>query len=394
MTARLTIDAKGKFSGTMDAFKLRIAGMLASLEGVSIADGGFEAKTVTISKGDNPDLPSFDPKDPQVILRFERLRYKDGALAVSGGEVGLPDWAFSSAFQLTGNSLGLSFDSATRTTFMTVKSRLTFANREGPLGEANNGRFPITLRIGAQRIEGKLYPAGSASLNTSSRPALSIGPLALTPDDLTLAFDPGKNFYGLTSQKLTLRWMSAGGTMGDRTSVVERLELGVNKNNDVIFRVGSGQFDFPPIDSKALTIELNGSIARSDKGVTTVTATGVARLKLPGNSGIAPGASLIIRRGPGVRDVCSTSSCLKAREFKLSSFDLKIAGFTLGMQSPQFRDDGGFSVERASLRLPAGISGFGGQVNNFRVTGSGDVTIAGGGFELPPIGLAVSSLWV
>lgn len=389
VTARLNIDSKGTFSGTMDAFKLRIAGMLASLEGVTIADGGFEAKTVTMLKGDNPDLPSFDPKDPQVILRFEKLRYKDGALSVAGGEASIPDWVFSSAFQLTSNSLGLSFDSATKTTFMTIKSQLAFANSEGPLGEANNRRFPITLRIGAQRVGGKLFPAGSASLSTGSKPVLSLHPLGLTPDDLTLVFDPAKDFYGITSEKLTLRWVSAGGTLGDRTSTVEKLELGVNKNNRVIFRVGAGQLDLPPIDSKVLAIELSGTIARDDKGVTALTATGVARLKITGNSGVAPSLSMIVRRGPNVRSFChpAATSCVKAQEFKLGSFELKIAGFTLGMQNPQFRDDGGFAVSQASLKLPLGVSGFGGKVSNFSVTGAGDIKIAGGGFELPPLGV-------
>jgi hypothetical protein len=69
----------------------------------------------------------------------------------------------------------------------------------------------------------------------------------------------------------------------------------------------------------------------------------------------------------------------------LSGFELKVAGFTLGLTNPRGTPDGGYAADKVTLKVPVGINSFGGQVTGFKVTGSNDISIIGGSFELPPL---------
>src|SRR5262249_4843645 len=67
---------------------------------------------------------------------------------------------------------------------------------------------------------------------------------------------------------------------------------------------------------------------------------------------------------------------------------VKLAGFGIGLVNPRGIDDGGFAADQANFTAPTGIgtlANFSGQIVGLKITGAGDVQIAGGGIEMPPL---------
>lgn len=157
-------------------------------------------------------------------------------------------------------------------------------------------------------------------------------------------------------------------------------KLGVNANRNLIFLIRGGTVNLPELRTGAMSAQMSGTIDNFNNTV-TFTLKGTARLLLPGNSAIAPTVNLIIRRGVQTCGIV----CNTVFDLRLSGFELKVVGFTLGLTNPRGTADGGFAVDVATLKVPAGITSFGGQVNGFTVTGTGDISVTGGSFELPPL---------
>jgi hypothetical protein len=378
VTLRTTFDERGQFSGSVDGFKVRLGGLLAEAKGVVLRIGEFEAATVDILKSDNPDVPSLDPANPQLIFRFEKLKYKDGQFTIGGGAVGVVDFVFGDSFKLTKQTLGISTDSATKTAFFTINSTLVFGN---VLQSAT--QVPVQVKIGATKVGGTTKPIIQATL-TELTP--KIGSLTLKLKNVSLLGDPQQNFFGLQAQTVDLQWPAH---LGSKTAAgIQGLKLGVNRDKKLIFELAGGTVGLPEYDSGALRVSLQATISVLNN-VVTFNAKGTATVKLQGNGSVAPTVDLFLRGGAGVADTCApnASGCLKRFELKLSAFELGLAGFKLGLASPRGLEDGGFAADKATLSVPTGLGAVGGEVNGLQIHGDGTVQIAGGGIEIPPIQL-------
>jgi hypothetical protein len=376
VTLRATFDERGQFSGTADGFKVRLGGLLAEAKGVVLRIGEFEAATVDILKSDNPDVPSLDPANPQLIFRFEKLKYKDGQFTIGGGAVGVVDFVFGDSFKLTKQTLGISTDSATKTAFFTINSTLVFGN---VLQSAT--QVPVQVKIGATKIGGTTKPIIQATL-TELTP--KIGSLTLKLKNVTLLGDPQQNFFGLQAQTVDLQWPAHLG--GKTAAGIQGLKLGVNRDKRLIFELAGGTVGLPEYDSGALRVSMQATISVLNN-VVTFNAKGTATVKLQGNGSVAPTVDLFLRGGAGVSDTCApgATTCLKRFELKLSAFELGLAGFKLGLANPRGLEDGGFAAEKATLSVPTGLGAVAGEVTGLQIHGDGAVQIAGGGIEIPPI---------
>jgi hypothetical protein len=372
---RVFMDEKGNYSGTIAGFKLQIAGMTGEAKNIVVKEGELQIGVLEFGRADNPDLPNLDPTNPNLVFKLEGLKYKDGHLAL-GATVGINDWQVGNAFKLTKQSVGLVVDNVLKTTTILITSTLTFPSGSALTG---GGQYPISIQLGAQKIGDNYFTFGKGTLLQNSTPNLNLGPLSFgLPASTALTIDPRRNFMGLEVDKVTLTWNRA---FGGKSGVQSNFRLGIDMDRNLVFTVNGGTINVPEIRTGALVTTLAGSVNVFDN-TATVSLKGTARLNIPGNSSVAPTAELILRGG---KDVCAASTCKKAYELKMSSFELKIAGFTLGLSNPSGTGDGGFTVNQATLKVPTGINSIGGKVNGLTVTGSGDVKVTGGSFELPPL---------
>jgi hypothetical protein len=351
----------------------------------------FEAEVLEFSRVDNPDLPNLDASQPDLVFSIQGVQYKDGRFSVRGGAVGLPDWQVSRAFKLSGQRVSLVTDAARTSTTMIISSTLSF-----PSGSvATDARtFPMAIRVSARELPGgKITTAMTGTLLTAARPALDLGPLSIsTPAKTELVFDPAANFFGIKAEQVSLKWDSG---LGGGSGVQSGLKLGVDKNKNLVFALGAGGgITLPTMRSQALTLQVSGNIANTND-LTTFTLNGKAQLALPGNAGVSPNVTMVIRSGKDVFDVAVCPPkirCLKRFEWQLTSFELKVAGFGLGIGGAQGTGDGGFQVGTASLKVPLGIKSIAGSVNGLKVAGNGNISLTGGSVELPPMQVGSFSL--
>ncbi len=389
LITRVTIDEQGKFSGAVDGFKVRLAGLLFDAQKVTIQPGteeknaSFEAGIIDVRKSDNPGLPNLDPAQSDLVFRLEKLRYKDGSWDLGGGSVPLPDWTIGDAFSLRQQSAGLTFDNQSKTYTINISTTIMSGGQDAPLGIGQ--RFPVTLRLGARQVNGQFQPFMSTRLASLSIP-LAMSSMLLQPEELTMVMDPAGNFFGLTAERVRLQWINIYG--GQQSGAISGFKLGIDNNRDLVFGLQGGAIDLPEIKNKAFTGKLQGGIGVQN-GVVTLTMNGKLALNVPGNAGVTTDATFIMRGGRNVRITCPAgeTGCLDNEEFKLKSFGVKIAGFTFQMDNPRGQN-GGFAVDKAKMSVPVGVKAVGAEVSGFSVSGNGDVNIAGGGIELPPISMA------
>ena len=82
-----------QFSGTVDGFKLRLAGLLMDVAGLTAkaaqdsTPAEFTAATVQVLKNDNPNVPNLDPANANLIFAFTNLKYKNNKWEIGGVEV-------------------------------------------------------------------------------------------------------------------------------------------------------------------------------------------------------------------------------------------------------------------------------------------------------------------
>ena len=107
--------------------------------------------------------------------------------------------------------------------------------------------------------------------------------------------------------------------------------------------------NLPELRTGAISTQLAGTMDNLNDTV-TFKLKGTVRLFLPGNSSLAPSAEVTIKSG---RDVCA-KICAPTYHMKLSGFELKVAGFTLGLTNPRGTDDGGYMADSVTLKVPAG----------------------------------------
>ncbi|RIK37121.1 MAG: hypothetical protein DCC55_25225 [Chloroflexi bacterium] len=389
LITRVTIDEQGKFSGAVDGFKVRLAGLLFDAQKVTIQPGSeeksasFEAGIIDVRKSDNPGMPNLDPAHPDLVFRLEKLRYKDGAWDLGGGSVPLPDWTVGDAFSLRQQSAGLTFDNQSKTYTVNISTTIMSGGQDAPLGIGQ--RFPVALRLGARQVNGQFQPFMSTKLASVNIP-LHLSSMILQPEELTMVMDPAGNFFGLTAERVRLQWINIYG--GQQSGAITGFKLGIDNQRDLVFGLQGGAIDLPELKNKAFTGKLQGGIGVQN-GVVTLTMNGKLALNLPGNAGLTTDATFIMRGGRNVRTICPSgaTNCLDNEEFKMSSFGVKIAGFTFQLDNPR-GFAGGFAVDKAKMSVPVGVKAVGAEVAGFSVSGNGDVNIAGGGIELPPISMA------
>lgn len=374
VTLRITMDDQGNYSGTADGFKLRMAGMTGEAKGIKVNPGEFEASSLEFSRADNPSLPNLDPTNPNLVFRLESVKYKDGHFAV-GGVVGIKDWQLGNAMRLTKQSVGLFTDTISKTTSIIISSTLTFPSRSVA---TDGGSYPMRIEIGARKVGDQFVPFGKGTLLNPNRPILNFGVFSLgLPAATSFVLDPQRNFYGVEADRVALTWK---GHLGGQTGAETSFKIGMNGQRSLVFDLSGGTVAMPQMRSGALSVQLAGTVSNANDTVKFV-LKGTARLFLPGNSAVAPTAEVTVTSGAAV---CG-KNCGPIYQMKLSGFELKVAGFTLGLTNPRGTEDGGYAADVVSLKVPVGINSFGGQITGFKVTGSNNISIIGGSFELPPL---------
>lgn len=389
LTSVVIVDERGRVTGSINGFKARLAGLLISISSIVVKVGEFEAGKADILRADNPDLPNLDPTDPQVVFSFEKLRYKDGRFSIAGVTTPIKDWSFGDVFRMTSQSIGLSNDVQTQTAFFTINSTLEF----GAVAE-DPSKLPITIRISRKIVDGVGKPILEAGLQNISP---KLGVFKVNLQGVRLVGDPADNFFGIKADTAALQWPQHLG--GKTAAGVGNFRLGINKDKQVQFNLANGTVSTPEFESGVLKGTLAGTVSVVQETVTFV-LSGNLNIKLAGNTNVGVGANLTMRAGKNVcADTGSTElvspiikkpnapspNCLKRYEESLSAFNIKIAGFGLGVQNARGLEDGGFAADVVSLTLPQGINGLNGTINGFVMHGDGRVEIAGGGFELSPI---------
>ncbi len=368
----------------------------------------FEAATVKVLKSDNPGVPNLDPTDPQLIFAFSKLRYKNGAWELGGVEVPVKDWEFGAAFRMINQTLGIINEQGT-TQALQIKSTMQFGSG------TDASKVPVILKIGRTQVGNTFKPTFAAGLQNIS-PKLGTFTYKLT--GAVFVGDPASNFYGLQATTAALQWPPAFG--GQTAAAINGFKIGVDADRKFKFQLGSGTVGLPQFENNVFRGTLQATIGVISETL-TITGTGNFNVKLPGNANSAgilttaimrynkdttstPAPAQVVATGGealiGCRAVLGqTTSCpsasppppvLKPFELKLSGFSFKLAGFGLTLTNPRGLDDGGVAADNVALSLPVGMvsslsNGSGIAIQGFAISGSGNVAIQGGGFELAPI---------
>lgn len=374
ITMQITMDEQGNYAGKATKFKMRMAGMTGEVNDITVKPGELEAKSLSFSRADNPSLPNLDPSDPNLVFRLESVKYRDGHFAV-GGVVGIKDWQLGNAMRLTNQSVGLFVDNVLKTTSIVISSTLTFPARSVA---TDGSQYPMRIEIGAKKVGEGFMTFGKGLLRNPNRPQLNFGAFSLgMPISTTFTLDPQRNFYGMEADKVALKWK---GELGGQTGFETSFKLGVNSQRELVFALSGGTIAMPEMKSGALSVQLAGTV-NNNVDTVNILLKGTVKLFLPGNSAVAPTAEVKIITGGAV---CG-KICTPIYQMTLSGFELKVAGFTLGLTNPRGTPDGGYAADKVTLKVPVGINSFGGQITGFKVTGTNDISITGGSFELPPL---------
>jgi hypothetical protein len=369
----------GAFSGTVTAFKVVLGGLIVSVDNIALKVGEFTAAKASVAKADNPDLPPLDPTNANLLFEFQDLKYKDNKFTIGGVTTPIKDWVFGDAFKMTNQRLGITNDTAAQTAFLTFNSTLVFG-----AATADAVQVPVTAKISRKIVGGVGKPILEAGLQNVSP---TIGSMKFNLKGVTLASDPVADFFGLKATTVDLQWPPALG--GKTAAGVTGFKLGINKAKKLQFALAGGTIAAPEFQSGVLKGNLSGSVSVIQETI-TFTLTGNLNVTLPANSGVGTTANLIMRGGKNVRVACQgvAPPCLLRYEEKLSAFNIKLAGFGIGLTNARGTEDGGFAADSATFTAPAGIgtlANFTGQIVGFNLTGAGDVQIAGGGIEMPPL---------
>ncbi len=230
--------------------------------------------------------------------------------------------------------------------------------------------------------------------------------------------DGVQDFWGLKASNVDLQWPPHLG--GKTAAGVGDFQLGIGTNKQIKFKLGNGTVGLPEFENNVFKANLQATVGIVQETI-VMTGTGTFALKLPGNqnsAGIVGQAILRYNRDVTVDDptvVAASPNALTCRnplgrpincpnpgnppppptglqplELKLAGFEIKVAGFKFNVVNPRGLADGGFAVDSAALSLPVGLSvqnnpSGGIQVQGLVVEGNGNISIQGGGFELPPL---------
>ncbi len=420
VTMRAEFSENGALSAaTVDGFKFKLGGLLMDASGVAFkgivgsAPAEFEAALVKVLKTDNPNVPNLDPTDPTLVFAFSKLKYANAQWSIGGVEVGVKEWVFGNSFKMTNQTLGLINEGVIQS--LQIKSTMQFGSG------ADASKLPVVLKVGRADAGGGLFkPVFQAGLTNFSP---KLGVMTFKLQNALFVGDAAQNFWGIKAANVDLQWPAYLG--GKTAAGVGNFELGIGNDRKVKFKLGNGTVGLPQLENKVFTANLQATVGVVSDTV-TITGTGTFSLKLPGNgnaAGIVGQAVMKYNRDinatPGAaaqaqvqasdltalpcRNVTSfATSCPSsgppplpaggspAFVMQLAGFEVKIAGFKFTITSPRGLDDGGFAADNVALALPTGLSiqnppAGGLSVQGIAVTGDGNVLIAGGGFELPPV---------
>lgn len=410
ITVRAEWTEQGVFNGGVDGFKLKLAGLRLDASGMTVkaAQGAnpaeFEAALVKVLKSDNPSVPNLDPTDNSLIFQFSKLKYKDGEWSIGGAEVGIRDWELGSAFKMINQTLGIVSEGVVQS--IQVRATMQFG------GGSDASKLPIVLKIGrAQDANGQFRAVFQAGL-TNFNPKLSVMTFKLK--DAVFVGDGAQDFWGVRASNVDLQWPPH---LGGKTALgAGAFELGIDGARKLKFKLGNGTVGLPEFENSVFRANLQATIGVVQETV-VMTGTGTFAIKIKGNensAGVVGQAILRYNRDVGAAAatvLAASPNGLPCRdplnqptfcpgdppppevqpfELNLAGFELKIAGFKFSMVNPKGLPDGGFAVDSAAFTLPTGlnvqknVSG-GLQVQGLVVKGNGDVSIQGGGFELPPV---------
>ncbi|MEZ4865871.1 MAG: hypothetical protein R3C14_31445 [Caldilineaceae bacterium] len=405
----------GQLSAAIDGFKFRLGGLLIDAAGVTVkgkqgsTPAEFEAATVKVLKADNPNVPNLDPSDASLIFQFTKLKYVNGQWSIGGVEVGVKDWEFGAAFKMINQTLGIITEQNIQS--LQIKATMQFGSG------SDADKLPVVIKIGrAQDGSGQFRPLFQAGLTNFSP---KLGAMKFKLQNALFVGDAAQNFWGLKATNVDLQWPV---NLGGKTAAgVGDFQLGMGNDKALKFKLGNGTVGLPEFENNVFKANLQATVGIVQETI-VMTGTGTFAIKLPGNqnsAGVVGQAILRYNRAVtadnstvaaaspnaricfnplGQRTACPDpvnpppppDTGLQPLELKLAGFELKVAGFKFNVVSPRGLADGGFAVDSAALSLPTGLSvqnnpSGGILVQGLVVKGNGDISVQGGGFELPPL---------
>ncbi|MCB0120672.1 MAG: hypothetical protein KDE58_00435, partial [Caldilineaceae bacterium] len=402
-------------TATIDAFKTRLAGLLMDVSGIVVKGktgsqpAEFEAATVKVLKVDNPNVPNLDTTDAGLIFAFTKLKYKQGEFSIGGVEVPIKDWEFGSAFKTINQTLGIVTEAGVQS--LQVKATMQFGSG------SDADKLPVTLKIGrAQDNSGAFRPVFQAGLTNFSP---KLGAMKFKLQNALFVGDAAQDFWGLKATNVDLQWPPHLG--GKTAAGVGDFQLGIGNGKNIKFKLGNGTVGLPEFENNVFRANLQATVGVVQETI-VMTGTGTFAIKLPGNqnsAGVVGQALLRYNRNVTIDPptvVAASPTALRCRdplgrfipcpsttnpppppptglqplELKLAGFEIKVAGFKFSVVNPTGLADGGFAVDTATLSLPTGLSiqnnpSGGLAVQGLVVKGNGQISIQGGGFELPPV---------
>ncbi len=404
-------------TATIDGFKFGLGGLIMEAAGVAVkgvvgsAPAEFEAATVKVLKADNPNVPNLDTTDATLIFQFTKLKYKTGEFSIGGVEVGVKDWEFGSAFKMINQTLGIVTEAGVQS--IQIKSTMQFGSG------SDADKLPVVLKIGrAQDADGQFRPVFQAGLTNFSP---KLGSMKFKLQNAIFVGDGAQDFWGLKASNVDLQWPPHLG--GKTAAGVGDFQLGIGTNKNIKFKLGNGTVGLPEFENNVFKANLQATVGIVQETI-VMTGTGTFAIKLPGNqnsAGVVGKAILRYNRDVTIDDptvVAASPNALPCRnplgraincpnpgnpppppptglqplELKVAGFEIKVAGFKFNVVNPRGLADGGFAVDSAALSLPTGLSvqnnpSGGIQVQGLVVAGNGNISIQGGGFELPPVSI-------
>ena len=413
----------GVQTSKVNGFKFKLGGLLLDVSGATVkppvgnSTAEFTAASVKALKTDNPGLPNLDPTDATLIFAFTNLKYKDGAWSLGGVEVPIKNWEVGPAFKMVNQTIGIVNENNSTVQAFQVKSTLQFG------AGADASKLPAVIKIGRAQVGNDFKPIFSAGLGAISP---KLGTLTFNLTGANFVGNAAQDFFGIQATSAAVQWPPHLG--GKTAAAVNNFKIGTNQARTFVFQIGSGTIGLPEFENNLFKGNLAATLGMVQDTL-TITGTGTLNIKLPGNGNAAgvnttaimrynkevdssgaaaatiartyeyqPVANTLISRCIGVlgrRTTCPGTTPPPPPpgpdpfEFKLTGFSMKIAGFGLTITNPKGTDDGGFTADNVGMTLPIGMlssnSTSGIQVQGFGVSGGGNVSIQGGGFELAPI---------
>ena len=338
-----SMDPDGSLRATIVELELTLAGCRLTIQNMSLGNDGLTGQNVALT------LPSSLGGATGAV---SGLRITADGMSFDQVSITLPNIKFGDGSKVMIKNLTATLTMASGSYALNVSGTLALRLPD------NNQDISITASMDSN---------GNLSASIPGEVTLNIASATLKLSGVTL------NNSGLTVATASLKLPNLlGGVEGALTDV--RIT-----ENGLSIGGGAATVAFPNFSVGGASTNLRVTNARLQVVFVSNGATSSYKLTLSGTVGISVGGQSASTTGTISIDNHGHLSG------SVSSFSLNIAGLSLSASAIQFSNDGGLSIQSASLNLPAAFGGASVLLQNVTISTSGNLSIGGGSFTLPTI---------